>query len=72
MQVKTEGGIIRHSVQGTWVIEHRQGDQDPTVHISTDAKEIRHNWIGGKSLREATANSWRVVTNGQGCVPFRA
>ena len=55
------GGIIRHSVQGTWLVEHRLGEQGPTVHLSTEAKEIRLNRIDGRSFPEALGDRGSVV-----------
>ena len=62
------GGIIRHIVSGTRVIEHRRGEQGPTVHLRTDANNFGHNRIDGGSLPEAPAKHWRVVAPHEGRV----
>ena len=71
-QIKTAGGIIRHSVQWTRVIKDRRSEQRPTVHLSPDAKKIRHNPVNGRSLPEAPADCGGVVLPVEGaCQAWR-
>ena len=67
-QIKTAGGIIRHSVERTRVVKDRRGEQSHTVHLIPDAKKICHNRVNGRSFPEAPADCGGVVAACLGCV----